>query len=244
VLFAATFWLAVWQIAAWVVGRDFLLASPVQVVARLGELVIQADFWGTVGTSLLRITAGFVAAVVVGALMAAAAAASRLFDTLVGPLIATIRSAPVVSFIILLLLWTDSSRLAAITSFLMVLPVMYTNVLAGIRHRDRAMLEAATVFRVPFLRRLRAVDVPAVMPFFAAACRTGVGLAWKSGVAAEVIGVSEGTIGERLYQAKLFLSSADLFAWTAAIVGLSIACEALVLWWLRRVPRQLAGSVA
>ncbi|MCB2412050.1 ABC transporter permease subunit [Demequina sp. TTPB684] len=241
---AALFWVAVWQIAALSVNKEFLLASPWSVVTRLGELAFTADFWATVGWSLARIAIGFVAAAVVGALLAALAVASRLVDVLVSPLIATIRSAPVVSFIILLLLWTDTSKLSAIVAFLMVLPVMYANVLEGIRHRDRSLLETARVFRVPFVRRFGAIDVPAVLPFFAAACRIGVGLAWKSGVAAEVIGVADGSIGEQLYQAKLFLSSEDLFAWTLVIVVLSMACEAAVLRLLRRVPGRLERSPA
>lgn len=225
-----------------VVHHDFLLASPAQVVERLGQLVVTSGFWVIVATSLTRIIVGFTAAAIVGAALAALSSASRVAEILASPLIATIRSAPVVSFIILLLLWTDSSHLAAYTSFLMVLPVMYANILAGIRNRDRALLEFATVFRVPRLRRIRAIDVPAVLPFLSAACRTGVGLAWKSGVAAEVIGVAQGSIGERLYQAKLFLESADLFAWTVVIITLSVAGEAFVLWGLRRAQARFAGA--
>jgi NitT/TauT family transport system permease protein len=158
--------------------------------------------------------------------------------------IATIRSVPVVSFIILALLWTDASTLATITSFLMVLPIMHSSLLAGIRSRDAQLLEMVEVFGVAAWRRIRAVDVPAVLPFFATASRIGIGLAWKAGVAAEVIGVSEGSIGERLYEAKVFLESADLFAWTAVIIALSVMCEALVLWLIRSAQARRAGGVA
>ena len=233
---AAVFWLAVWQAAAVAVHRDFLLASPMQVARTLITLLPTGDFWTTVGWSLGRIALGFTSAAVLGALLAISAAAWPVARALWEPAIAAIRSAPVVSFIILLLLWTDSSHLPVFTSLLMVLPVMYANVLQGIAQRDKAMLEAAQVFRVPFGRRLAAIDVPAVLPFLAAATRVGVGLAWKSGVAAEVIGVATGSIGERLYEAKVFLSSADLFAWTIVIVVLSVACERLLLKALRSVP--------
>jgi NitT/TauT family transport system permease protein len=239
---AVLFWIAVWQFAAWSVDKDFLLASPVSVVARLTELIVTVDFWAIVGWSLIRIVAGFCAAALVGAVGAAAAVRFRTVDALASPLIAAIRSAPVVSFIILLLLWTDSSSLPIYTSFLMVLPVMYANVREGIRNRDRSLLEAAAVFQVSLTRRVRAIDIPAVLPFFAAACRIGVGLAWKSGVAAEVIGVAQGSIGEQLYEAKVFLSSVDLFAWTVVIVALSVLCEKLVLRGLRSVPGRTDGG--
>ncbi len=243
VALAVLFWLAVWHVAAAVVGRDFLLAPPWQVVVRLTELAATAEFWSTAGTSLLRIAVGFTAAAVAGTIAAALAGRYRWIEVLLAPLIVTIRSVPVVSFIILVLLWADAAWLAAITSFLMVLPVMYTAVLGGVRNRDRQLLEAATVFGVPLWRRIRAIDVPSVMPFFVAASRTGVGLAWKSGVAAEVIGVASGSIGGQLYQSKIFLDSASLFAWTVVIVGLSVACEKVALWALARGERRMTGAL-
>lgn len=238
------FWLAVWQVAALAVDQDILLVSPGGALTRLGELILTADFWGTVGHSLVRIGGGFVVASVVGVLGAAAAATSRVFDALVTPALAAVRSTPVVSFIILVLMLPIRGQLAFVISFLMVLPITYTNVLEGIRHRDPALLEVATVFRVPLLRRLSAIDVPAVLPFFIASCKIGVGLAWKSGIAAEVIGLTEGSIGEQLYQAKIFLISADLFAWTAVIIALSFGFEKLVLALLRRAELRLSRGRA
>ena len=243
-LLVIAFWVAVWQLAAVAVGHEVLLVSPGGALARLGELIPTADFWGTVWHSLVRIGGGFLAASVVGVLGAAAAAASRVFDVLVTPMLAAIRSTPVVSFIILVLMWASSGQLAFVISFLMVLPITYTNVLEGIRHRDRSLLEVATVFRVPVMRRLPAIDVPAVLPFFIASCRIGVGLAWKSGIAAEVIGLAQGSIGERLYEAKILLSSADLFAWTAVIIALSFGLEKLVLALLRRAELRLSRGRA
>jgi NitT/TauT family transport system permease protein len=234
------FWLAVWQLAALAVDQDILLVSPGGALTRLGELILTVDFWGTVGHSLVRIGGGFVVASVVGVLGAAAAATSRVFDALVTPALAAVRSTPVVSFIILVLMLPIRGQLAFVISFLMVLPITYTNMLEGIRHRDPALLEVATVFRVPFWRRLAAMDVPAVLPFFIASCKIGVGLAWKSGIAAEVIGLTGGSIGEQLYQAKILLNSADLFAWTAVIITVSFGFEKLVVWALRRIELRMS----
>jgi NitT/TauT family transport system permease protein len=244
-LVVVAFWLVVWQAAALVVGHEVLLASPANVLVRLGELGLTADFWGTVWHSFVRIAGGFVAASVVGVLGATLAASSRVVDALVTPALAAVRSTPVVSFIILVLIWVSSDQLALVISFLMVLPITYTTVLEGIRHRDRELLEVAAVFEVPVLRRLPAVDLPAVLPFFTAACRVGVGLAWKSGIAAEVIGLADGSIGERLYDAKILLSSADLFAWTAVIIAVSFTVEKVLVAVLVRAEARLArGRVA
>lgn len=240
-LLVLAFWLLVWQAVAWAVGQEFLLASPVSVARRLAELVVTGEFWGTVGHSLARIAVGFLAAVVVGVATAAASAASRIVDTTLGPAMTAVRAAPVVSFIILLLMLPGGAgRLAATTAFLMVLPIVHATVLEGIRQRDRGLLEMAAVFRVPWRRRLVAVDVPAVLPYLAAACHVGVGLAWKAGVAAEVIGMPQGSIGERMYQAKLLLLSADLFAWTVVVIAVSFASERLVAALLARGQARLA----
>lgn len=242
-LLVLAFWLGVWQVAALAVGHEILLASPTAVLGRLAELIPTADFWATVGHTVLRIGAGFLIAAVVGVIGASLAATSRVVDALTAPLVTAVRSVPVVSFIILALIWAGSDVLAVIVSALMVMPIVHTNVLQGIRRRDQSLLDVAAVFQMPLLARLRAVDLPAVGPYFVAACQIGIGLAWKSGVAAEVIGMAEGSIGEQLYQAKIFLSTADLFAWTLTIVALSFTVERAVVAGLRRfVPAVPTGQ--
>ncbi len=241
-LLAIAFWAVVWQGASLVVHQKVLLVGPWDAAVRLGQLLPTADFWSAVGLTSWRITLGFVLAAVAGVLLATAAAASRWVEAVVGPAVTAVRSTPVVSFIILVLIWADSSRLATIVAFLMALPIVQATVYEGIGHRPPALLEVAAVFEVPRRRRVLAVDVPGVLPYFVAACRTGVGLAWKSGIAAEVIGLPSGTVGERLYQAKLFLQTADVFAWTAVIVLVAWASEKLVLWLLGRLERRLSDG--
>ncbi|MGY4643981.1 ABC transporter permease [Cellulomonas sp. URHB0016] len=242
VLLVAGFWLAAWYLAALAVGQRLLLPAPAEVGSRLAELAATAPFWTTVASSLVRILAGFALGTAAGALLAVGAAQWRVVDALVSPLVGAIRAAPVVSFIILVLIWVDSSHLAVVISALMVLPVTFAGVLEGVRQRDPAMLEVAAVFDIPLLRRLPAVDIPAVLPFFAAACQVGIGLAWKSGIAAEVIGLPAGSVGERLYDAKVLLESADLFVWTGVVVTLSFVAERVVATVLRRAPSARTGG--
>jgi NitT/TauT family transport system permease protein len=239
-LLAVAFWLAVWQGVALAVRSPVLLVGPWQVAVRLTQLVPTLDFWAAVGRTSGRITLGFVLAALVGVLLATLSAASRWAEALIAPLVVTIRSTPVVAVIILLLVWADVAWLATIVSFLMTLPIVHTTVLSGIGQRDRALLEMAAVFRLPRWRRLMAIDVPGVLPSFVTACRTGVGYAWKSGVAAEVIGLPSGTIGERMYQGRLFLETADVLAWTVVVVLVAFACEKLLLAGLRGVERRLS----
>ena len=238
-LWAVVFWLAVWQIASMVIHQDLFLVSPVRVVVRLGQLVTEGFFWSSIANSLLRIGGGFLLAVVSGVVLGALAARFRRVQELLAPLMLAVKSIPVASFIILALMLFSSRHLAVLISFLIVLPVIYTNVLAGIRSVDRQLLEMARVFRIPAARRIRYIYLPQVLPYFLSACTVALGLSWKAGVAAEVIGMPEGSIGEQLQQAKIYLNTPDLLAWTVVIVLVSLGFEKLFLALIRRAAKRL-----
>ena len=222
---AGAVWLLVWQLCWLAVGQDVLLPSPAGVARRLGQLVCTLPFWQQVGLSLLRILTGYLLALALGAALGALTARSRLADCLLSPALRTVRAIPVASFIILLFVLMSKEHIPTVTSFLMVLPVVWANVDQGVRQTDTALLEMARVFRLSPGRVLRHIRLPAVMPFFLAAARTGMGLAWKAGVAAEVLAAPRLGIGRALYEAKVYLESEELFAWTAVIVVISVLLE-------------------
>ena len=233
-LWAAAFWLLVWEgaslaLAATTGGRMLLLASPVQALGRLLALAGTAAFWQAVAFSSLRILGGFLLACALAAVLAPLAARFQWIRDLLSPLVAVVKAVPVVSFIILALIFFSSENLSLLISALMVFPPVYLNVLEGIGHTDRQLLEMARVFRVPVSRQLRGIYLPAVLPYFRSAVSLGLGLCWKSGAAAEVIGLPAGSIGEALYTAKVYFQTGDLFAWTAVIVTVSVIFERLFL---------------
>ena len=203
--------------------------SPISVVHRLSELVLQASFWQSILFSLGHISAGFLLAAVTGVLFAALAARYKCIEDFLAPAILLFKATPVASFIILILIWVSSRNLSVLISYLMVLPIVYTNVLSGIRSADSKLLEMADVFRITKLRRVVYIYVSQVIPFFRSACIVGLGLCWKAGIAAEVIGIPKGSIGEKLYMAKIYLATPDLFAWTAMIIIISVLFERLFM---------------
>ena len=231
---AVAFWLLVWEaaslaLAATTGGRMLLLASPVGALRRLLELAVTADFWRAVGFSTARIFGGGLLSCALAAACAVLAARLRRVEELLSPLVAVVKAVPVVSFIILALIFFSARNLSVLIAGLMVFPPVYLNVLEGIRRTDRRLLEMARVFRVPFARQLRGIYLPAVLPYFRAAVSLAMGLCWKSGAAAEVIGLPDGSIGDHLYAAKVYFQTGDLFAWTAVIVGISVVLEHLAL---------------
>lgn len=229
------FWLAIWQIAAVMVGHDILLTSPVKVLIRLFELVQDKGFLSSILFSASRIAAGFLLAMSAGILLAILASRIQFVRILLEPLVQTIKATPVASIVIVVLIWISSRNLSVVISFMMVFPIMYTNILSGIDNTPRDLLEMAKVFRLTGWKKLRSIYLPAVLPYFVSASSVSLGLAWKSGVAAEVIGIPSGSIGEKLYEAKVFFATADVFAWTVAIIILSVIFERFFSFCIRRL---------
>lgn len=236
------FWLLVWEFAAVKLQNQILLASPVQTFQALLLLMGQVSFWQSVCFSFARICAGFLLALVVGALAAVLASVSRLIRELITPVLLLIKAVPVASFVILALLWVSSKNLSVLISFLMVLPVIYTNLLTGIRETDRQLLQMAEVFQLGQAAKLRYLYLPQILPYFVSACSVGLGFCFKSGIAAEVIGLPTGSIGENLYEAKLYLMTPELFAWTFVIIIISFLFEKLVMKLIRLLTSALSGK--
>lgn len=226
---AVAVWLLVWQVAGMALGQELLLPSPLAALRRLGELALTEPFWRAVGWSAVRILGGFLLACLAGTALAALASRRRCVRELLAPLAAAVKATPVASFIILALVWMNSRQLPLFIAFLMVFPTIYLNMLEGIAQTDGKLLEMAQVFRVPLSRRLGGIYLPQVLPYFRSAASVALGLCWKAGVAAEVIGLPAGSIGERLYTAKVYFQTADLFAWTAVVVAVSAGFERLFL---------------
>ena len=224
-LLALLFWLLVWQGLYLLVDKEFLLVSPVQAFRRLGQLMGQAAFWSSVLATCLRVVAGFLFALLSGIALAFLAARFSLAKALLTPLLGVVRATPMASFIILALIWISTERLPVFIAFLMVLPMTYSNLSAGLEHLDRNLLEMARLFRFSKGRTLRLIYLPQLMPYVTAASTAGLGFAWKSAIAAEVIVHPAFSIGKQIWGAKIYLEVADLFAWTTGVIVLSVFIE-------------------
>ena len=216
-------------------GNELLLPYPATVLLALFRLARSPEFWWTALASLARIAAGMAGGAVLGGLLAALTCTSPWCRRLFAPVIRIVRATPVVSFILLVLLWTGRDQVPAVIAGLMVLPVVWENLTQGIRATDGQLLELARAYRFSRWKTVRLVYLPSLRPHLRSAAATAMGLAWKSGVAAEVIGIPEGSIGEQLYYSKLYLDTAGLFAWTFVIIIVSAVFERIFLYFLGKV---------
>lgn len=231
------FWLILWQSGAWIINNNILLVGPFEVIHGLAALLRESGFWLSVFTSFAKISLGFLAAFVLGILLGWLAFQIPFLQEFLAPVIAFLKSVPVASFVILALIWAGSKNLSVLIAFLVVIPIIYVNTIAGLNSTDPQLLEMAEVFSVTGWRKIRFLYWPALLPYLSSACRTALGMSWKSGVAAEVIGVPDNTIGEGLYMSKIYLDTAGLFAWTLVIILASGLFERLFLLLLEQTEK-------
>lgn len=238
-----SFWLAIWQLLDVIIDNRLVLAGPIRVAQALVEQLGQPDFWVICGASFGRIALGFLLSFVVGFLLALVSCRHRLFRDFVDPIISLLRTIPVASFIILLLIWVGNQALTVFLAFFIVLPLIYTNMVTGFESVDRQMLEMARVYKLSRWRTFLYIYRPAFMPFLMSSTKISLGMTWKSGIMAEVLATPKPSIGKEMATARTFLDTPDLLAWTVVVMVLSFLFEKAFMELLKRANRPLGGFI-
>ena len=236
---AAIFWIAVWCAVSYRIDSELLFPSPSSVVRALIELTKTLDFWKTAAYSLLRVAIGIIISLVVGTLLALLTERIRAASALLSPMLGVIKATPVASFIILALLWLDRNTLPLFITALIVIPIVWSNVSGGIRSVDKSLVEVTRVYGFSPIKKLTRLYLPSITPYFLAACRSSLGLAWKAGISAEVLATPENAIGTELYFSKTYLETPSLFAWTVVVIIMSVIIEKLFVWCIERSAKEL-----
>lgn len=222
-------WLGLWQLISMAVGHELLLPAPWAVAVRLCELMLTLGFYRIIGLSLLRIVVGMVLGTIIGALGGLLTAFSKLARDFFAPALAVVKATPVASFIFLIVLWISRDIAPLIIAAMIVLPVVWTNVETGILNTDKALLEMASAYKISRSGKIRHIYLPSIAPYFFASLRASLGMAWKAGVAAEVLLVPIVSIGKMISDSKSYFETVDLFAWTVVVVILSVVIEKLMV---------------
>ena len=237
----AAIWIALWEIAsaaARAAGVSLVFPSPLAVLKAFGTLLGQTSFYVSCGRSMLRVLAGWAAGLAGGAVLALLTYLSRPLRAFFTPALHLIKATPVASFIILALVVMGAGKVPAFTAALISLPVVWANLTQGLASPDAKLLEMAKAFGMPKKNRIKYIYLPALRPYFTAAATTAMGFAWKAGIAAEVICTPRGSVGAGIYNAKIYLETPELFAWTIAVILLSVLLEALLKRLLRLSERR------
>ena len=236
-------WLIIWQIASMLTGLELLLASPVAVLRTIAGLLTQSTFYITLSHSLINIGSGLMAGIVIGIILGIAAGCCRYIEEFIQIPLLLMKSLPVAAFIILLLMWFGSANVSRIISAMVVIPMITTGVTEGIRNTDIKLIQMSRVYNMKLFNRFRYIYMTGVYPYLEAQLKIALGMCFKAGIAAEIIGLVNDTIGTRMYYAKLYLVSEELFAWSIVVSVVSYIIERLILKAYKLMYRCLQNNI-
>lgn len=229
------FWLIVWQVVAMIVNNPILFVTPFQMVKTLLNLLQQFEVWVSIFKTCSSVILGFLLAFIDGFILAYLSYKHLIIQHFIAPIIATFKAIPVASFIVIVLVWSSSAQLSLIISTLIGLPLVYTILLEGFNTIDVKLFEMANVFNVSSLKQFKHITLSEIAPFLYSGVQVTLGYCFKSGIAAEVIGLPLHSLGAGLYQAKVYFATDELFAYTALIIGLSYLLEKTMVALVRLI---------
>ena len=222
----------VWQLLALHVNISFVIPHPIPTFRTLFTLLFSSgsinpnlNFWNVVGSSLLRIFLGLSAGIIMGILLAFLAIRFPFFQGGIQACVGIIKATPVASFILILWFMTSREFVPIAIASLMVCPIIYQNLFSGYFELEKEKRELLDVFRVPFFTRLKVFILPQLLKYLFPAIISATGLAWKSGIAAEIIAYTKNSIGKEISNARNILEGELLFAFTIVVILISVFFE-------------------
>ena len=226
-LLIVLFWVIVWEGLYLLIGRDIYFPSPGSTLEALWRIVAEGESYFVISASIYRTVLALIFSAAIGIPLGALCGISKNFYDLFNPMIVILRSTPVISIIIIAIIWFPSTQVPIFAGFLMCFPVIFTATAAGVRSTDVKLLEMCLIYRIPKRRVLSSVYFPSALPYINAGMITSIGMGWKAVAAAEVLSMPKYSIGANLFFAKTFLDPSSLFAWTFVIIILSYIFEGL-----------------
>ena len=236
---AITFWVFVWFLIAKRIGLDIIFPSPSAVLRALRELMVLREFRIVVSASLLRVAYGILISIAVGCVLAYLISVSKIFDALLSPMLSVMKATPIAAFIVIAWLWMHTSMLPIFITALIIIPIITSNVSQGILSVNNELREVTKIYKFSVPKRLIRLYIPSVAPYFIAACKSALGMAWKASVSAELIVYSKNSIGYEMLKEKQNFETAYVFAWTLVVILLSIILEKLTLALLNLLGKKL-----
>lgn len=233
IIAVTAFWILVWEAASRIVSRDnelmlLILPGPKAVFDKWRAIAFTKPYLEAVGNSLVRILSGFLMGVGLGAALGVFTHLSRVLDAVFSPVIKIIRAVPVIAISILLFLFFKPNTLPVCIVCLMVMPLIWQTVYDGLASPDKQLSEMADVYNLNRVKRFLYIKVPSLIFPLISSAISALGLAWKSGIAAEVISLPKKSLGTQLWQSKGGIEFDSVYAVTLTVVILSIVIELLL----------------
>ncbi len=224
-----TILIILWKLISEFIGSEIILPSPESVFKAFITLAKEKTFIGSVSTTICRGVTGFIISASVALVVGIAAGENKYFYNLIKPLLTIIKTVPVLSIILLAIIWLNTDDVPVFVCFLVVFPIISANVIQGIKNVAPGLLQMAKIYRVSRSRIIIQIYLPSLIPYLMAGLSTAAGVTWKAVIAAEVICMPKAAIGTGMQYAKLQLNTEDLFAWTFIAIIISALSEIILL---------------
>jgi len=237
IFLAVAFWVILWEVISRTINLSFIIPTATETFACFFKLFGQKIFYKSILFSLLRVICGFALGLIIGFCLGFISHISNAVKVLFTPVILIIKSTPVASFIMILWFILSENTIPIAIGLLMVLPIIWQSTVNGLDSVNNELKEIAITFNFSKRRKFKHVYFPALSSFLLPAIITSSGLAWKAGIAAEIITYTKDSIGREISNAKSSFEGAQLFAWTMAVVLLSLLIETVINCTLRRLKR-------
>jgi len=218
----------IWKLISSIINSAIIFPSPESTVISLYKLVKTREFYLIILSSLERGIIGFILSFILGTAIGFAAGFNKIFNKLLEPFLVIIRSTPVMSIILIALIWFKANNVPIFASFLMSFPIICTNVIEGIHNIDIRLIQMAKIYKIKKWRIIGEIYFPSLMPFLIAAISTAFGIGWKVVIAAEVLSQPKYAIGTSLQLSKIYLNIDEVFAWTIIAILIGYIFEKLV----------------
>lgn len=220
--------LLLWEVSARLVDKSALFPPLTGLLEGLIDLLQNSDFYLALLHTLLRGIIGFIFAFSIALGLSAIALHHPFWKSFFHPLVVIIRSVPVISIVLIALLWLSPPNLPAFIALFTMFPVLYQSMLSGLEHTDSRLVEMARVYRKSGLRRFNLIYLPSARKLILSGMATAMGFGWRAVIIGEVLSGPLHGIGTGMKRAQSFIDMTELLSWTVLAVLISFAFESLL----------------
>jgi len=220
--------LIIWQVAAMNYGNSAMFPAVTDIFSELWKMFTDLRFYLSLLFTIMRGLVGFFIAASMATLLAATALHQQSWKLFIHPWVVTIRSIPVISLVLIALIWLAPPNLPAFIAFFTMFPILYQHLLSGLEHTDPKLIEMARVFRKNALERLLHIYLPAARKHIYTGISTAMGFGWRAVIIGEVLASPPFGIGTSMKKAQAYINMPELLAWTLIAVFISFGFEYLI----------------
>lgn len=223
-----------WQVISLSIGFPAIFPSLVDLLKEISGLFVSDHFYAELGTTILRGIIGFTFAFVFAFCCAVAALFSAFWKAFFHPIIVVTRSIPVISLVLIAILWFAPVQLPVFIALITMFPILYQNTLTGLEQCDYKNVEMAKLFGKSDYRRFVSIYLPASKASIFDGISTALGFGWRAIIIGEVLAQPVHGIGTAMKEAQAYINVSELIAWTVVAIGISYLFE-FVIKLIRRI---------